>query len=77
MAHITRLHRRTRRLPRIPLHQPVALVHSNGTVATACALHVTPGDMQVRCDRYTLDSLYPGGFARYPDMDRHRTGQRY
>ncbi len=68
MGVVIALRRRRRRHERIPLRQPVALVHGNGTVATAMAVDISPGGMRVRCDRATLDCLHP---SDEPLLARH------
>ena len=48
---------RRRRHPRVPLSQPVALVHESAAVATAVASNVSRGGIQVLCDRYSFHAL--------------------
>ena len=59
LSRILEFAKRRRRHVRVPVHLPVALVHANGTVATVLAVNLSPGGMQVRCDRFTLDALLP------------------
>lgn len=61
MGTVIPLRRRTptkRQHERISLRQPVALVDTFGTVATASIADISPGGMRVACDRYTMDSLH-------------------
>ncbi len=75
MAVIYAFRERRARFPRINLEQPVALVHANATVATACISNISPGGMQVCCDRYTADSLHassePLGKRNKVSIDAH------
>jgi len=75
MGVVVALRRRKRRFSRVAIEQPVALVHANGTVATTLGYNLSQGGMQVRCDRYTADSLYPSrmgpGRPRRVRIDAH------
>ena len=61
MGKVLQFPKRRRRHLRMAIRQPVALVHANGTVATVLAVDVSLGGLQVTCDRYTLDALFPCG----------------
>ncbi len=75
MSVIYAFRERRARFPRINLEQPVALVHANATVATASISNISPGGMQVCCDRYTADSLHassePLGKRKTISIDAH------
>ncbi len=75
MAVIYAFRERRAQFPRINLEQPVALVHTNATVATAIISNISPGGMQVCCDRYTADSLHassePLGKRKAVCIDAH------
>ncbi len=58
MNNVIPLRKRKRQFRRVRIAQPVALVHTNGTVATALASDISQGGLQLRCDRYTIDSLH-------------------
>lgn len=69
MGTVIPLRRRTptkRQHERVALCQPVALVDAFGTVATASTADLSPGGMQVACDRYTMDSLHLSDQRRDP-----------
>lgn len=61
MGTVLEFPRQRRRHKRAPVSQPVALVHENASVATAMACNISPGGMQILCDRYTTDSLHRSG----------------
>ena len=42
---------------RVPICQPVALVHENATVVTGMATNISAGGLQVVCDRRAADAL--------------------
>ncbi len=75
MAQILQFPRQRRRHRRARICQPVALVHDNATVATATAVNLSHGGLQVLCDRYTVDSLRrsdePLGGPATPRIDAH------
>lgn len=52
---------RSREVPRIRIHRPVALVTEDGYVATAVTRDLSPGGMQIRCDRANAYVLNPAG----------------
>lgn len=56
---------------RVPLQQPVAIVDTFGTVATATTADISPGGMRVACDRYTMDSLHLSDRRPNPGHDVH------
>ncbi|MFT5392689.1 MAG: hypothetical protein ACI8PT_002887 [Gammaproteobacteria bacterium] len=68
--------RATKRMhKRVTLMQPVALVDGFGTVATAQIADISPGGLQVLCERYTMDSLHlsdrPPKASRAVPIDVH------
>jgi hypothetical protein len=68
--------RATKRLyKRVTLMQPAALVDEFGTVATAQITDISPGGLQVLCERYTMDSLHlsdrPPKASRAVPIDVH------
>ncbi|MFZ0257456.1 MAG: PilZ domain-containing protein [Gammaproteobacteria bacterium] len=52
---------RSREVPRIQIRRPVALVTDDGYVATAVTRDLSPGGMQIRCDRANAYALNPAG----------------
>lgn len=46
-----------RRVARVPIGQPVAMVHENSTVVTCFGINLSSGGMQLTCDRLTADAL--------------------
>lgn len=60
---------------RVPICQPVALVHENATVVTGMATNISSGGVQVVCDRRAADALCGerGRFAvgEGPRIDLH------
>jgi len=75
MAQILHFPRKRRRAERVPVLQPVAMLHDDGTAATGTAINLSRGGLQVLCDRYTTDSLYrsdaPLDSVNAPGIDVH------
>ena len=59
---------RDKRLTRIEIKRPIALVDGSGNVATAVAYDISPGGMQIHCDRATANLLNPVGRPSRPDQ---------
>ena len=68
---------RSREVPRIQIRRPVALVTEDGYVATAVTHDLSPGGMQIRCDRANAYALNPAGELLVqpglPRIDAHFT----
>ncbi len=61
MVLVESIRARSRELPRIEIGRPVALVTEDGYVATAVTRDLSPGGMQIRCDRANAFALNPAG----------------
>lgn len=57
MAQVLKFPTQRRRHQRVPICQPVALVHENATVVTGMATNLSIGGLQVVCDRRAADAL--------------------
>ena len=57
MAQVLQFPIQRRAYPRVPVCQPVALVHENATVVTGMATNISPGGIQIVCDRRAADAL--------------------
>ena len=57
MAQVLQFPLQRRRTARVPICQPVALVHENATVVTGMATNISIGGVQVVCDRRAADAL--------------------
>lgn len=75
MAEVLRFPITRRRVARVPIGQPVAMVHENSTVVTCFGINISPGGMQLTCDRHTADALLVydrrGIIGRSPHVDMH------
>jgi len=57
MAQVLQFPLQRRHHIRVPICQPVALVHENATVVTGMATNICAGGVQVVCDRRAADAL--------------------
>jgi len=77
MVLVESIRARSREVPRIETRRPVALVTEDGYAATAVISDISPGGMQICCDRANAYALNPSGakivHPTFPRVDAHFT----
>lgn len=75
MAQVLQFPSQRRLHQRVPICQPVALVHENATVVTGMATNLSVGGIQIICDRRAADALCGErrrfSIAQGPRIDLH------
>lgn len=77
MVLVESIQARSREIPRVQIRRPVALITEEGHVATALTQDLSPGGMQIQCDRANAYALNPSGAflvnSALPRIDAHFT----